>query len=641
MASSRASAAVGNFTANQQRKALEGLHSPGGGGGSGGGGEGAFDLEGLGVGGLDAEFGTLFRRVFASRLAPAAVVRDLGVRHVRGVILEGPPGTGKTLLARQMASLLKARPPKVVAGPEIFSMHVGESEEAVRALFYDAENEWKLRGEESSLHVVVLDEMDAIGRRRGTGGGGAAARVQDNVVNQLLAKMDGVDALNNVLIIGTTNRADLLDPALLRPGRFEVILPIHLPGTRGRAQILRIHTRALAAKGLLAPDVDVDALAERTLNYSGAELSGVVASASSYALERSMRAALASAAEASPAGPSPAPLTSGVGMGVLTGADFERATAEVRPALGSDEGRLRALAPHGLYGRGTGSGADVAMERLGRMVGLLRASEKTPLLTCLLTGPEGVGKRALAATAALEAAFPLASVVSADQLIQHGGTPEDMAGLLHERFSAAHRSGLSILVLDSVERLVQFSSSGAPDGSGAVHSNPLLQALLVNLKRRPPAGRRLLVLATCSDQACVQALGLQRHFNTVVPVRGLDARDARAVLTELGCFGAEDVVAKALAVLPPADLPVRSLILALKATAQAAATRAAAASPHARAAAHSAADPAAAAAATWPTRLYGGGDALGLLGHAATLDLDDFAEAVRLFGLGPHARAPT
>jgi len=152
--SSRASAAVGNFTANQQRKALEGLHSPGGGGG---GGEGGFDLEDLGVGGLDAEFGTPFRRVFASRLAPAEVVRDLGVRHVRGVILEGPPGTGKTLLARQMASLLKARPPKVVAGPEIFSMHVGESEEAVRALFCDAENEWKLRGEESSLaHLCVL-----------------------------------------------------------------------------------------------------------------------------------------------------------------------------------------------------------------------------------------------------------------------------------------------------------------------------------------------------------------------------------------------------------------------------------------------------------------------------------------------------
>ena len=618
--SSRASAAVGNFTANQQKKALEGLHAAKG-----------FDLEGLGVGGLDAEFGTLFRRVFASRLAPPGVVRDLGVRHVRGVILEGPPGTGKTLLARQMASLLKARPPKVVAGPEIFSMHVGESEEAVRALFYDAENEWKLRGEESSLHVVVLDEMDAIGRRRGTGGGGAAARVQDNVVNQLLAKMDGVDALNNVLLIGTTNRSDLLDPALLRPGRFEVTLPIRLPGAAGRAQILRIHTKGLAEKGLLAPDVDVDGIAKSARNYTGAELSGVVASASSYALDRSMRGRLASSGDQNSKPEEAAAAASVEGMGVLTGADFEQAMAEVRPALGSATERLQALSPHGLYGRGTGSGADVALNRLARMVQLVRQSEKTPLLTCLLTGPEGVGKRAIAATAALDAAFPLASVVSADELIQHGGSPEDMASLLHERFSEAHRSSLSILLLDSVERLVQFSSSGT-ESTATVHSNPLLQALLVNLKRRPPAGHRLLVLATSSDDACIQTLCLRRHFNTVLPIRCLDAKDARAVLAELDCFESPAAMDTAISMLPclvrGGGLPVRKLILALKATAQATAARSAAGGPgHAGRPLE----------ASWPARLYGS-TALGL-DHAGALNLDDFAEAVDLFGLNLHMPA--
>lgn len=110
--------------------------------------------------------------------------------------------------------------------------------------------------------------------------------MHDSIVNQLLSKIDGVEALNNVLIIGMTNRKDLIDPALLRPGRLEVHVEIGLPNQEGRVQILKIHTNTMRQNGYLADDVDLVKLADRTKNFTGAELEGLVKSASSFALER-------------------------------------------------------------------------------------------------------------------------------------------------------------------------------------------------------------------------------------------------------------------------------------------------------------------------------------------------------------------
>ena len=180
----------------------------------------------------------------------------LGIQPVRGLLLYGRPGTGKTLIVREIARALGARPPKIVAASELLDRWVGGSERLVRELFQEAEDELKLcqmaadndekdmAHLKSSLHVVVIDEIDAVFRSR-TDSEDSGSITRNSVVNQLLAKLDGVRALPNVLLIAMTNRRELLDPAILRPGRLEVQIEIKMPDKEGRREIIQIHFGAL------------------------------------------------------------------------------------------------------------------------------------------------------------------------------------------------------------------------------------------------------------------------------------------------------------------------------------------------------------------------------------------------------------
>jgi vesicle-fusing ATPase len=222
----------------------------------------------------------------------------------QGILLYGPPGTGKTLIARQIGKMLNAKEPKVVNGPEILNKYVGASEENIRKLFADAEKEvrsircimrltlinvqYKAKGDESDLHIIIFDELDAICKQRGSTNNGTG--VGDSIVNQLLSKMDGVDQLNNILIIGMTNRLDMIDEALTRPGRLEVHMEISLPDEKGRLQILNIHTSKMRQNGVMDRDVNLAELAANTKNFSGAEISGLVKSATSFAFNRHVKA---------------------------------------------------------------------------------------------------------------------------------------------------------------------------------------------------------------------------------------------------------------------------------------------------------------------------------------------------------------
>lgn len=200
-----------------------------------------------------------------------------------------PPGTGKTLIAREIAKILGARPPKIVNGPEILDKFIGEAEKNIRDLFHDAENEYKLFGMRSQLHVIIFDEIDSLAKKRGNlFGDGSGTR--DSVCNQLLAKLDGINELNNILVIGLTNRIDLIDDALLRPGRLEVHIQINAPNRQGRKEILYINFKPMVRNGLILPqDAEkfINIIAAKTRGYTGAELTGLIRSALSFALDRS------------------------------------------------------------------------------------------------------------------------------------------------------------------------------------------------------------------------------------------------------------------------------------------------------------------------------------------------------------------
>ena len=188
--------------------------------------------------------------------------KKIGARIPRGVLLVGPPGCGKTLLAKAIAGEAGV-PFFSVSGSDFVEMFVGVGASRVRDLFKQAR--------ENSPCIVFLDEIDAVGRRRGTGlGGGHDEREQ--TLNQILVEMDGFDTDQGIILLAATNRPDVLDPALLRPGRFDRNIVINLPDVKGRAEILRIHSR----KVKMAPSVDLHKAARATPGFSGADLEALV-----------------------------------------------------------------------------------------------------------------------------------------------------------------------------------------------------------------------------------------------------------------------------------------------------------------------------------------------------------------------------
>ena len=467
-----------------------------------------FSFASMGIGGLDKEFSDIFRRAFASRIFPAAVVKQLGVPHVKGMLLFGPPGTGKTLIARQIGKMLNGKEPKIVNGPEVLSKYVGQSEENIRNLFAEADAEYAERGDDSDLHIIIFDEIDSVCKQRGSSRDGTG--VGDTVVNQLLSKIDGVNSLNNILVIGMTNRKDMIDDALLRPGRLEVQVEISLPDEAGRVQILNIHTSKMRSANYLGSDVSIEHLAAETKNFSGAEIEGLVKSAASYAFARQVQVDNIKQVDASDLK---------VGRD-----DFERALGEVRPAFGASTDDLENCVRGGIvqYGGALASMLQSSTALIAQMV----TSERTSLLSVLLEGPPGTGKTALAASLALRSTFPFIKLVSPNALV--GMSESAKAAHIARVFDDAHKSPLSLIVLDELERLLEYVRIGPR------FSNVVLQTLLTCIKKVPQKSSKLVVLATSSSAATLEQLELLDAFNVSYTMAPLGHAEAIACLTELG-----------------------------------------------------------------------------------------------------------
>jgi transitional endoplasmic reticulum ATPase len=207
--------------------------------------------------GVPEEIKARLKEAVAWPLEYAPLFSFAQLRPPKGILLHGAPGTGKTLLARALATEVGVNF-IAIKGPELLSKYVGESERGIREIFKKAK--------QASPCIIFLDEIDAIAPTRGIGG--ADSHVAERVVSQILTEIDGIEELKGVWVLGTTNRLDMVDPALLRPGRFDVVLEMPLPDEEARLEILKIHTRGRP----IAPDVDLARLAERMKNAVGAEI---------------------------------------------------------------------------------------------------------------------------------------------------------------------------------------------------------------------------------------------------------------------------------------------------------------------------------------------------------------------------------
>jgi transitional endoplasmic reticulum ATPase len=227
------------------------------------------------IGGLDDSIERLREGIELPLTHPEAF-RRIGIRPARGFLLYGPPGTGKTLLAKATARESNAN---FIAtkSSDLLSKWYGESEQQIARLF--------ARARQVAPTVIFIDEIDSLVPARG--GGLGEPQVTERVVNTILAEMDGLEELNNVIVIGATNRPSLIDPALLRPGRFDELIYVGPPDTAGRRRILAIHTEGMP----LADDVDLESLAQRTERFTGADLEDLVRRAGLTALRRGIDAA--------------------------------------------------------------------------------------------------------------------------------------------------------------------------------------------------------------------------------------------------------------------------------------------------------------------------------------------------------------
>ena len=469
-----------------------------------------FDFNEMGIGGLDKEISNIFRRAFTSRLFPSSYIEKMGIKHVKGILLYGPPGTGKTLIARTLAQALNVAEFKVVNGPELFDKFVGETEKKIRDLFANAEKDQKENGDDAGLHVIVFDEIDSICKARGTVSSGTG--VNDQAVNQLLTKIDGVDSLNDIIVIGMTNRKDLIDEAILRPGRLELHIEVTLPDEPGRLQIFNIHTKKMRENKILADDVDLAHLAKITKNYTGADIESMVKLACSNALSQGINFTKAKIDIQKDR--------------KVTMKNFLDAYGEIQPMFGVKSTEMENSIQFGMINYG--ENYEILSSKISSLFEQIKNSQNISLLSVLLEGEPGCGKTALASYLALHSGFPYVRIISPESLVRFMESGKYTA--IYNTFEDGYKSPSSIIILDNIERLIEYIRIGPR------FSNLLLQTLTVFIKKLPPKkGKKMLIIGTTSCASQMEDLGLVECFDRRIHIPNLTKTEIINVLGNYQC----------------------------------------------------------------------------------------------------------
>ena len=443
------------------------------------------------IGGLDEEL-DLVRETIELPLSEPEVFARLGIDPPKGVLLHGPPGTGKTLIAEAVANEVDAEFISV-SGPEITSKYKGESEERLRDLFQQAD--------ENSPAIIFFDEIDSIAGQREEGGD-----MENRMVGQLLSLMDGLDASEDVIVIGATNRADALDPALRRGGRFDREIEIGVPGETGRREIFEVHTRRMPT----AENVNLDRLAERTHGFVGADVDSLTTEAALTALRRARRD------------------DSEVDLGdvTVTRADFESAMAEVEPSAMREYVAEQPTTTYDDVG-----GLEDAKQALERAVTwpleygpLFDAAGADPPTGVLLHGPPGTGKTMLARAIAGESEVNFIQVAGPELLDRYVGESEKA---VREVFERARQAAPSIVFFDEIDGIAGDRDLG---GGGSAVGERVVSQLLTEFDRAADNPNVAVVAATNRKDSLDDALLRPGRLEAHVEVPNPDEEARRAII---------------------------------------------------------------------------------------------------------------
>ena len=444
------------------------------------------------IGGLDRELEQV-REMIELPMRPPELFQQLGIEPPKGVLLHGPPGTGKTLMARAVANEIDAYFTDI-SGPEIMSKYYGESEEQLREVFEEAE--------ENSPAVIFIDEIDSIAPKRGDTSGD----VERRVVAQLLSLMDGLEERGQVIVIGATNRVDAIDPALRRGGRFDREIEVGVPDKGGRKEILQVHTRGMP----LVEGIDLDQYAESTHGFVGADIAQLSKEAAMNALRR-IRPELDLEEDEIDADT--------LEKLQVTEQDFKQAMKGIEPSA------LREVFVEvpDITWEDVG-GLEETKERLRETIqwpleypGVFEQMDMEAAKGVLMYGPPGTGKTLLAKAIANESQSNFISIKGPELLNKYDGESEKG---VREVFEKARSNAPTVVFFDEIDSIA--GERGQHSGDSGVGERVVSQ-LLTELDGLEEL-EDVVVIATTNrpdliDPALVRPGRLDRHVHVPVPDR--------------------------------------------------------------------------------------------------------------------------